>query len=184
MAPGVQDCCVLHLRYQSTKMARSVTDWIYPCYAKMGPDEANHPYEDATRFPSTMAVYIQYVKQLKKLRQHGGFKAVVGVHFEDMILTPGKTMKHIAKHFDGVDVPQDLTATMEDPAKYGACLGYKESLEKLHTRSYLSYFGDGDLKTICDGLNETLLEGHIEGSFLKPDQQVSYWHDCRGRSSE
>ena len=88
-----------------TKMARSVSDWIYPCYAQMGPDEDNHPYESPTRFPSTMAAYIQYIKQFKELRRHGGFKAVVGVHFEDMILTPGKTMRHIAKHFDGVVVP-------------------------------------------------------------------------------
>ena len=50
--------------------------------------EAAHLQDNSTvtQFASTMAVYNQYLKQFKELRQDGRFKAVVAVPYEDMVL--------------------------------------------------------------------------------------------------
>ena len=137
----------------------------------MGPEYIDHPTQP-TVYNSTMELYHQYLRQLKELREAGWFKAVIPVYYEDLLLSPKETLTEIAKHFEGLEEVKkaDLEAVMREPAKYAA-EGLDEEMAKLANKTYLQEFSTADIKTMCNGLDRTLVE-HYQA------RQVSYWEDC------
>ena len=164
---------------------RPVHHWVKPCVANMGPYHPRlgpHDYIGGTKptqYNSTMEVYNRYLQQLVEFRESGWFKAVVPVSYEDMLLSPGRLLNDIAKHFDGlgeVDVAE-LHKSLQEPAKDNAET-LDEAVQAFKERAYLDDFSPSELKTMCKGLNKALVKQFKAGNYLANSDQVSYWDDC------
>ena len=169
-------------------VSRAVQYWDQPCIAAMGP---YHPIDGPVNFVggtkptlynSTMEIYNRYLQQLAKFSDGGWFKAVVPVAYEDMILSPGRVVNDIVKHFDGLGEvnDEDLKDAMGEPSKVGAETS-DAALQKLTDKTYLQHFSTDDMDKVCNGLTKALVEQYKAGNYLEPSRQVSYWDDCEHR---
>lgn len=157
-----------------------------PCHAplrarKSGQIANLHRADDLLHFKSTMDVYNQYMKQYRTMKENGRFKELLLITYEDLVYSPEEQLKRIAGAF-GVEVPEVAVLMETEAKKHGQAVGREAAIEKLKNRAYLDAVEKTDLEAICRGIDTDVLQGYVEGTYLKSEDEslrVDYTYDCR-----
>mmetsp|Transcript_53234 Transcript_53234/g.126993 ORF Transcript_53234/g.126993 Transcript_53234/m.126993 type:complete len:496 (+) Transcript_53234:123-1610(+) len=162
---------------------RPVANYSQPCRADLRARSSRMEQQrlDLLHFSSSVEVYNSYLRQYRQLMNESRFKSVTVIHYEDMLLTPSKVVKQVADILGEKPLAEfaylgEETAKPQGPKPHGR----DAAIDKLKTRSYLQKVGREGLEVLCPLLDQSLLQDMTEGSFLPPEQQVSYLHDCAG----
>merc|ERR1740123_1018848 len=108
--------------------------------------------------------------QFKQLSDEQQFKSVLFVPYEDLVVDPEQVLRQVQQH---LHLPARTKYNIFDsPAKYhGHSNGREKAVQKLKSREYLEKYGPNDLSLLCNGLDQSAIEGLLS-------EQGPYTQDC------
>jgi len=157
---------------------RDVTLWNTQCIADNENVGGKNAFPDSSShvFKSSMQVYNDYIRQYMDLKDHGGFRNVVVVPYEDLVLTPNNVVSNIADKLN-VRVPEGGATILQNSAKgEGIAHGREAVLKKITQRSYLKEIPSDMMPIVCKAIDKKQIASLTEGTYTEHPR--SYMDSC------